>query len=150
MDRISPGEFTLEKITGNAEPLIGTNQHRHSPLMRSLFSQFQTPTAPRRAVGFFRSGCPSGCPAWLIMRFGHGSGDGGVARLVRADKAERAQTAEEAYVENHKNKWDSPERDFEGSFFGGARADWGGGIQTVESSIVGRASACRVLNFVAR
>jgi hypothetical protein len=26
---------------------------------RSLFSQCQTPTAPRRAVGFFRSGCPS-------------------------------------------------------------------------------------------
>src|SRR5580693_6584366 len=42
--------------------------HRHSPLMRSLFSQFQTPTAPRRAVGFFRSGCPSGCPAWLITQ----------------------------------------------------------------------------------
>jgi hypothetical protein len=27
MDRISPGEFTLEKITGNAEPFIGTNQN---------------------------------------------------------------------------------------------------------------------------
>ena len=46
--------------------------HRHSPLMRSLFSQSQTPTAPRRAVGFFRSGCPSGCPAWLITQFTSG------------------------------------------------------------------------------
>jgi hypothetical protein len=36
--------------------------------MRSLFSQSQTPTAPRRAVGFFRFGCPSGCPAWLITQ----------------------------------------------------------------------------------
>jgi len=42
--------------------------YRHSPLMRSLFSQSQTPTAPRRAVGFFRSGCPSGYPAWLITQ----------------------------------------------------------------------------------
>src|SRR6266851_5631430 len=50
--------------------------HRHSPLMRSLLSQFQTPTAPHRAVGFFGSGCPTGCPArritqstsdWLIL-----------------------------------------------------------------------------------
>jgi len=30
--------------------------YRHDPLMRPLLSQFQTPTAPRRAVGFFRSG----------------------------------------------------------------------------------------------
>jgi len=42
--------------------------YRHSPLMRSLFSQSQTATTPRRAVGFFRSGCPSGYPAWLITR----------------------------------------------------------------------------------
>ena len=39
--------------------------HRHSPLMRSLLLQFQTPTAPRRAVGFFGSGRPTGCPAKL-------------------------------------------------------------------------------------
>ena len=36
--------------------------------MRSLLSQSQTPTAPRRAVGFFRSGCSSGCPAELITQ----------------------------------------------------------------------------------
>jgi len=42
--------------------------HRHSPLMRSLLSQSQTPTDPRRAVGFFGSGCPTGCPAKLITQ----------------------------------------------------------------------------------
>src|ERR1035441_2225065 len=42
--------------------------HRHDPLMRSLLSQFRTPTAPRRAVGFFRSGHPSGYPAGLITQ----------------------------------------------------------------------------------
>ena len=44
--------------------------------MRSPLSQFQTPTTPRRVVGFFGSGCPAGCPAepitqstsdWLIL-----------------------------------------------------------------------------------
>src|SRR5579859_4073746 len=42
--------------------------YRHDPLMRSLLSQFRTPTAPRRAVGFFRSGHPAGRPAWLITQ----------------------------------------------------------------------------------
>ena len=42
--------------------------HRHSPLMRSLLSQSQTPTSPRRAVGFFRSGRPAGYPAELITQ----------------------------------------------------------------------------------
>src|SRR5262245_11398340 len=42
--------------------------HRHSPLMRSLLSQSQTPTSPRRAVGFFGFGCPAGCPAELITQ----------------------------------------------------------------------------------
>src|SRR5271165_3280393 len=42
--------------------------YRHSPLMRSLLSQSQTPTAPRRAVGFFRSGGLAGCPARLITQ----------------------------------------------------------------------------------
>src|SRR5271157_5679062 len=42
--------------------------HRHSPSMRSLLSQSQTPTGPRRAVGFFGSGCPAGCPAKLITQ----------------------------------------------------------------------------------
>src|SRR6185295_1358616 len=46
------------------------------PLMRSPLSQFQTPTTPRRVVGFFGSGCPAGCPTepitqstsdWLIL-----------------------------------------------------------------------------------
>ena len=44
------------------------DMHRHSPLMRSLLSQSQTPTTPRRAVGFFRFGCPAGCPAELITQ----------------------------------------------------------------------------------
>jgi hypothetical protein len=38
------------------------------PLMRSPLSRSQTPTTPRRAVGFFRSGCSSGCPAELITQ----------------------------------------------------------------------------------
>jgi len=36
--------------------------YRHSPLMRSLLSQSQTPTAPRRAVGFMRFVCFSKLP----------------------------------------------------------------------------------------
>jgi len=36
--------------------------------MRSLLSQSQTPTPPRRAVGFFRFGCPTGRPAELITQ----------------------------------------------------------------------------------
>jgi len=42
--------------------------YRHDPLMRSLLSQFLTPTAPRRAVGFFRSGRLAGRPALLITQ----------------------------------------------------------------------------------
>src|SRR5579871_1646817 len=42
--------------------------YRHDPLMRSLLSQFRTPTTPRRAVGFFRSGRLAGCPARLITQ----------------------------------------------------------------------------------
>src|SRR2546425_657501 len=42
--------------------------HRRSPLMRSPLSRSQTPTAPRRAVGFFRSGGATGCPAVLITQ----------------------------------------------------------------------------------
>ena len=38
------------------------------PLMRSPLSRLQTPTAPRRAVGFFRSGCPLGHPLEPIAR----------------------------------------------------------------------------------
>ena len=34
-----------------------------------------------------------------IVRFGHGAGDRGVARLVRAYEAKRAQSAEQAHVE---------------------------------------------------
>src|SRR3979490_2520833 len=36
--------------------------------MRSPLSRSHTPTAPRRAVGFFRSGCSSGCPSELITQ----------------------------------------------------------------------------------
>jgi hypothetical protein len=42
--------------------------HRHSPLMRSLLSQSQAPTSPRRAVGFFGSGRSVGYPAELITQ----------------------------------------------------------------------------------
>jgi hypothetical protein len=38
------------------------------PLMRSLLSQFQTPTTPRRAVGFFGSGRSPGRPSELITQ----------------------------------------------------------------------------------
>src|SRR5208282_775799 len=44
---------------------------RHAPsqpLMRSPLSRSQTPTTPRRAVGFFRSGCPLGYPSELITQ----------------------------------------------------------------------------------
>ncbi len=36
--------------------------------MRSPLSQFQTPTTPRRVVGFFGSGCSTGCPAEPITQ----------------------------------------------------------------------------------
>jgi len=36
--------------------------------MRSPLSQFQTPTTPRRVVGFFRFGVPVGCPTGLITQ----------------------------------------------------------------------------------
>jgi len=42
--------------------------YRHDPLMRSLLSQFRTPTEPRRSVGFFRSGRLAGRPARLITQ----------------------------------------------------------------------------------
>jgi hypothetical protein len=38
------------------------------PPMRSLLSQFQTPAAPHRAVGFFGSGCPAGYLTRLIAQ----------------------------------------------------------------------------------
>ena len=38
------------------------------PSMRSLLSQFQTPTTPRRAVGFFGSGRSLGHPNELITQ----------------------------------------------------------------------------------
>jgi len=48
--------------------------YRHDPLMRSLLSQFQTPTSPRRAVGFFRSGrlgeSPRPCRSLSLLRTG--------------------------------------------------------------------------------
>ena len=59
-----------------------------------------------------------------IMRLSHGAGDRGVARLVRANEAKRAQAAEQAHVEEDKNKRNAPERNLEVAFFGGARADW--------------------------
>jgi len=51
---------------------------RHAPsqpLMRSLLSQFQTPTAPRRAVGFFGFGSPASCLAAPITQFTLGGHD---------------------------------------------------------------------------
>jgi hypothetical protein len=38
------------------------------PLVRSPLSRCQTPTAPRRAVGFFGFGCSAGCPAGHFAR----------------------------------------------------------------------------------
>ena len=49
----------------------GANSMEHAPsqpLMRSPLSRSQTPTAPRRAVGFFGSGCPLGYPSELITQ----------------------------------------------------------------------------------
>src|SRR5581483_6277789 len=42
--------------------------YRHSPLMRSLLSQFRTPTEPRRSVGFFGSGHRASRLARLITQ----------------------------------------------------------------------------------
>jgi len=43
---------------------------KYRPLMRSLLSQFQTPTTPRRAVGFFGSGSLPGHPSEPITQLG--------------------------------------------------------------------------------
>ena len=44
------------------------SMYRRSPLMRSLLSQFRTPTHPRRSVGFFGFGHLAGRPARLITQ----------------------------------------------------------------------------------
>ena len=49
----------------------GVNDKEHAPsqpLMRPLLSQFQTPIAPRRAIGFFGSGCSASCLVGLITQ----------------------------------------------------------------------------------
>ena len=52
-----------------------------------------------------------------------------------SDEADRAQTAEQADVENQKDERNAPERNLKVAFFSGTRADWSRGIQAVESSI---------------
>ena len=71
------------------------------------------------------------------MRFGHRASDRGVTRLVRSHQAQRAQSAEQANVEDDQNQRDAPEWNLKVAFFGGARTDWSCGIQAVESSIEG-------------
>jgi ribonuclease HI len=72
--------------------------------MRSLFSQSQTPTAPRRAVGFFRSGCLAGCPARLITQ--STSGQQGLFRCpfqpsTEATLTERSQKSTQTIGATH-------------------------------------------------
>src|SRR5271167_3935666 len=72
------GEHGLEKGKGRdlgyalaASSCEGAHSVEYAPsrpLMRSLLSQFQTPTTPRRAVGFFGSGHSPGHPSELITQ----------------------------------------------------------------------------------
>jgi hypothetical protein len=52
----------------SCEGAISVEYAPSRPSMRSLLSQFQTPTTPRRAVGFFGSGRPLGRPNELITQ----------------------------------------------------------------------------------
>src|SRR5579864_1476021 len=54
--------------TNSCEGAIGVEYAPSRPSMRSLLSQFQTPTTPRRAVGFFGSGRSLGRPNELITQ----------------------------------------------------------------------------------
>ena len=71
------------------------------------------------------------------MGFSHRPSDCGVARLVRARKSKRAQTAEQTYIEHNENERHAPKRNLEIAFVSGARANWGSVIQAAESSIGG-------------
>src|SRR5580693_4750911 len=72
------GEHGLEKGKGRdlgyalaASSCEGAHSVEYAPsrpLMRLLLSQFQTPTTPRRAVGFFGSGRSLGHPSELITQ----------------------------------------------------------------------------------
>jgi hypothetical protein len=52
----------------SCEGAISVEYAPSRPSMRSLLSQFQTPTTPRRAVGFFGSGRSLGRPNELITQ----------------------------------------------------------------------------------
>jgi hypothetical protein len=52
----------------SCEGAISVEYAPSRPLMRSLLSQFQTPTTPRRAVGFFGSGRSPGRPSERITQ----------------------------------------------------------------------------------
>jgi len=58
--------YTLAARSCEGADCVGYAPSR--PLMRSLLSQFQTPTTPRRAVGFFGSGRSPGRPSELITQ----------------------------------------------------------------------------------
>src|SRR5580692_245708 len=76
--RTAVGKRRLEKGKGRdlgyalaASSCEGANSVEYAPsrpLMRSLLSQSQTPTTPRRAVGFFGSGGPPSHPSELITQ----------------------------------------------------------------------------------
>jgi len=54
--------------TNSCEGAIGVEYAPSRPSMRSLLSQFQTPTTPRRVVGFFGFGRSLGRPNELITQ----------------------------------------------------------------------------------
>src|ERR1700685_2886995 len=76
--RTTAGGRRLEKGKGRdigyalaASSCEGANNVEYAPsrpLMRSLLSQFQTPTTPRRAVGFFGSGRSPSRPSERITQ----------------------------------------------------------------------------------
>jgi hypothetical protein len=55
-------------VASSCEGAHGVEYAPSRPSMRSLLSQFQTPTTPRRAVGFFGSGRSLGRPNELITQ----------------------------------------------------------------------------------
>ena len=71
------------------------------------------------------------------MRFGHGSGNCRVTRLVRTHESQRAKAAEKACANHNQDERDAPQGNLDLAFINGARANWGGRIQAAESSIAG-------------
>src|SRR6202030_4217174 len=83
-----------------------------------------SPVIQHRLFKPWRAPQPGGNP---IMRLGHRASDCGVTGLVGANEAKRAQSAEQAHVENQKSKRNAPEWNLKVAFFSGARADWSRG-----------------------